>query len=88
MGQLIPPDCACRPCRRPAVATLTGKAFFPGLMSGPFKHGLAFAFSFSAFLYVLAALASWRGGMRRASEADPAARPAPEPSGNTVRSQG
>ena len=31
-------------------------------MSGPFKHGLVFAFTFSAILYLVAAFASWRGG--------------------------
>jgi hypothetical protein len=87
MGQLIPPDVlhALPPAD---AATLTGKSFFPGLMSGPFKHGLAFAFSFSALLYVLAALASWRGGMRVAQETEPALRAAPEPSGRAVGSEG
>jgi hypothetical protein len=83
MGQLIPPD-VLHALPAASVATLTGKSFFPGLMSGPFKHGLAFAFSFSAFLYVLAALASWRGGMRRASEAERVT----EPSGRPLRSEG
>jgi len=44
-----------------SIDTLTGHAFFPGLMSGPFKHGLVFAFTFSAILYLIAAFASWRG---------------------------
>jgi MFS family permease len=87
MGQLIP--AAVLQALPPAnAAMLTGKAFFPGLMSGPFKHGLAFAFSVSALLYGLAALASWRGGMRRPAEAEPAARPAAEPSGRPVASEG
>jgi hypothetical protein len=46
------------------AATLTGHVFFPELMSGPFKHGLVFAFTFSAILYLIAALASWLGGGR------------------------
>jgi MFS family permease len=75
MGQLIPPD-VLHALPAASVARLTGSQFFPGLMSGPFKHGLAFAFSFSALLYVLAALASWRGGMRAADDTEPAARPA------------
>ena len=64
MGELIPPDVlhALPPA---SLATLTGKTFFPGLISGPFKHGLMFAFSFSAALYLLAAAASWRGSMAR-----------------------
>lgn len=57
------------------VATLTGHEFFPSLMAGPFKHGLLFAFTFSALLYVLAAFASWRGG-----QGDDAPEAAGEPS--------
>jgi MFS family permease len=69
MGQLIP--AAVLHALPPGnAATLTGKVFFPALMSGPFKHGLAFAFSFSALLYGLAGLASWRGGMRAAREVE------------------
>ncbi|MEJ0050207.1 MAG: MFS transporter [Methylovirgula sp.] len=61
MGELIPADVlhALPPA---SVATLTGNTFFPGLMSEPFKHGLIFAFSFSAILYLIAAVATWRGG--------------------------
>ncbi len=64
MGELIPAEVlhALPPAN---AAALTGKMFFPGLMSAPFKHGLMFAFSFSALLYLVAALASWRGGMQR-----------------------
>jgi MFS family permease len=61
MGQLIPAD-VLQALPSDAVATLTGKTFFPELMSGPFKHGLVFAFTFSALLYLVAAAASWRGG--------------------------
>jgi hypothetical protein len=42
---------------------LTGKAFFPDLISGPFHHGLIVVFSAAAVLSLLAALASLlRGG--------------------------
>ena len=58
-----------------SAAVLTGPALFPGLMAGPFKHGLVFAFSFSVLLYLVVAAASWRGGSHRAPEADPARRP-------------
>jgi MFS family permease len=61
MGELIPAS-VLQTLPPASVATLTGKAFFPGLMSAPFKHGLLFAFTFSALLYLLAALCSWRGG--------------------------
>ena len=83
MGQLIPPQ-VLHALPAANAAALTGKEFFPGLMSGPFKHGLAFAFSVSALLYVAAAVASWRGGMRPPAEAEPASRAA-EPAGEPAR---
>jgi len=66
MGELIPAGVlhALPPAN---AAMLTGKTFFPGLMSVPFMHGLLFAFSFSAILYLVAALASWRGARRVAA---------------------
>jgi MFS family permease len=60
MGELIPPA-VLHALPPESIAALTGKTFFPGLMSAPFKHGLVFAFSFSALLYLAAAAASWRG---------------------------
>jgi hypothetical protein len=43
--------------------TLTGREFFPHLISAPFHHGLVVVFSVAAALSVLAALASLaRGG--------------------------
>jgi MFS family permease len=68
MGELIPPA-VLHALPPDSIAALTGKEFFPGLMSAPFKHGLMFAFSFSALLNLLAAFASWRGGSRVAPEA-------------------
>ena len=58
----------------PAAArqTLTGREFFPGLISGPFQHGLVIVFALAAVLSVLAALASALRGARPA--------PAPTPS--------
>jgi len=44
------------------AATLTGKTFFPNLISGPFHFGLVIAFSASVALCALAALASWWAG--------------------------
>ncbi|HEY4192019.1 MAG TPA: MFS transporter, partial [Mesorhizobium sp.] len=68
MGELIPANVlAALPAQ--SVATLTGNTFFPDLMAGPFKHGLVFAFSFSAILYVIAAITSWLGGDRVAGAA-------------------
>jgi MFS family permease len=37
---------------------ITGKTFFPNLISGPFVQGLRFAFTLSLGLYILAAVAS------------------------------
>ena len=44
------------------AATVTGKTFFPALISGPFHHGLVVAFTASAALCALAGTASlWAG---------------------------
>jgi hypothetical protein len=48
---------------RGQAAYLTGRTFFPQLISGPFIHGLRIAFTASAVMCVIAAVASWlRGG--------------------------
>ena len=45
------------------ASVLTGRAFFPNLLSVPFSSGLHVAFTFSAFVCLVAAAASWsRGG--------------------------
>ena len=41
---------------------ITGKTFFPNLISEPFIDGLRIAFSFSFILCIMAAWASWRRG--------------------------
>jgi hypothetical protein len=43
-------------------ATVTGHAFFPGLISGPFHHGLAIVFTFALIMCLIAAAASWLRG--------------------------
>jgi len=50
----------------PVVAQrlITGREFFPGLIAAPFHHGLSIVFGFSAFLAVLAGLASLLRGSR------------------------
>jgi MFS family permease len=63
MGELIPPA-VLHSLPADSISVLTGKAFFPGLMSAPFKHGLMYAFSFSAILYLVAAGASWMGSIK------------------------
>jgi hypothetical protein len=47
-------------------AALTGRDFFPALLSGPFHRGLIVVFSVSAALSVLAGLASLLRGKRQA----------------------
>jgi len=59
---------------------LTGREFFPHLISGPFHEGLLVVFSVSAALSVLAALASLLRGGRYAYVRIPAADKLPLPS--------
>ena len=67
----------------PAAArqTITGREFFPDLISGPFQHGLVVVFALATALTVLAALASALRGGRHVPPPDSAqaagARPAP-----------
>jgi MFS family permease len=70
---------------------ITGKAFFPHLISGPFMHGLRIAFTASVVMCLIAAWTSWmRGGkyvhededtnaFGAPSEADADVERAPEP---------
>jgi hypothetical protein len=55
----LPPDRA---------AHLTGKRFFPGVVSGPFKGGLAIAFAASLAMCLVAAAACWLRGGRHAED--------------------
>jgi len=61
-----------------ARRTLTGREFFPALISGPFQHGLIIVLAFAAALSALAAVASALRGTRPA--AAPAARDEVRPS--------
>jgi EmrB/QacA subfamily drug resistance transporter len=61
MGELIPAD-ALHALSAAQQATVTGKEFFPSLLSGPFMVGIKIAFTISMLLYLGAALASWLGG--------------------------
>jgi MFS family permease len=47
-----------------AAATITGRSFFPQLISGPFQTGLHEAFVFAIVACLVAAAASWRRGSR------------------------
>jgi MFS family permease len=70
-----------------AAATITGRAFFPQLISGAFRTGLHEAFAFAIVACLLAALASWWRGSRSVEGEAPAIeepadgdrRPHPEP---------
>jgi MFS family permease len=54
------------------AATITGRGFFPRLISSPFRNGLHQAFVFAIAACLIAAVASWsRGGPVVAPEADP-----------------
>jgi len=44
------------------VAVLTGRQFFPNLISGPFHHGLMFVFTAAAFMSIAGATVSWLRG--------------------------
>ncbi len=63
------------------AAYLTGRGFFPALISGPFSHGLTVAFGFAIAACVVAAIASWlRGGKYVYREPQPSdAVPTPQP---------
>jgi hypothetical protein len=55
---------------------ITGRSFFPGLISGPFGQGLTKAFDFAAIVCVLGAVASLlRGGKYHHQEAGTPALP-------------
>jgi MFS family permease len=52
-------------------ATVTGRTFFPSVISGPFQTGLRAALDFAIVMSVLAAAASWvRGGKYHHTEPD------------------
>jgi EmrB/QacA subfamily drug resistance transporter len=57
-------------------AVITGHAFFPSLISGPFHHGLSVVFTFALAMCLVAAGASWlRGGpAARAGDGEAASR--------------
>ena len=54
------------------AAALTGREFFPQLISGPFADGLHQAFTFALLVCLVAAVASWSRG-KRVSVEEPAA---------------
>jgi hypothetical protein len=62
------------------VATLTGKEFFPQLISGPFQHGLFAAFLAALIMTVVGAVASALQGKEQVADlVEPIGAPAPGP---------
>jgi MFS family permease len=55
------------------AATLTGKSFFPHLISEPFHSGLVVVFTAAAVMMVIGAAASWVNPGRSADDTDPSA---------------
>jgi MFS family permease len=74
----LPPDQA---------AYLTGRSFFPQLISGPFADGLAAAFWFAVIACLVAAVASWFAGAdpRRGVPAEPVGAEVAAAGGELVR---
>ena len=69
IGQLLGPAVHHLPA---ANATyLTGRSFFPSLMSGPFALGLDEAFDFAIVACLIAAGASWLRGGRYVHDMEP-----------------
>jgi len=57
------------------VATLTGRTFFPNLISGPFHHGLMIVFTAAALMALIGAAVSWMRGKKPELELSSAAEP-------------
>jgi hypothetical protein len=54
------------------VAVLTGRQFFPNLISGPFHHGLMIVFTAAAVMSIAGATVSWLRGKPVSAEQDAA----------------
>ena len=63
MGKLIPQD-VLTSLPKENSDMLTGKTFFPDLISEPFKTGLHYTLFLSMILCLIAAVASWSRGKR------------------------
>ncbi|HXP20247.1 MAG TPA: MFS transporter [Streptosporangiaceae bacterium] len=60
--ELLAPTGVLRHLPARNVAVLTGKQFFPQLISGPFHHGLVIVFSMAMTVLIIAAIAALRHG--------------------------
>jgi MFS family permease len=78
LAQLLGPSGVLKTLPAHSSATLTGKEFFPHLISGPFHHGLVVVFAAAAIMMLIAAIASVVMPKRAQQEADNAAMNAAE----------
>jgi hypothetical protein len=68
MEKLVPPQALDAP--GVDKATITGKRFFPELISDPFEHGIRIAFTMSMVMFLVAAVASYLRGPARPGTED------------------
>jgi hypothetical protein len=64
VANLLAPSGLLRALPAKNVATLTGREFFPTLISGPFHHGLMIVFTAAALMAVCGAAVSWLRGKK------------------------
>jgi len=69
IGSLLGPSGVLGHLPAASVATLTGKQFFPHLISGPFHDGLVLVFSVAAAMMVVGAVAAYFSGGPPTSDA-------------------
>jgi MFS family permease len=62
VGSLLAPSGVLDTLPKHNADVLTGKTFFPHLMSGPFHHGLVIVFLTAAAMSLVGAIASWAAG--------------------------
>lgn len=67
MSKLVPPQ-VLQSLPKENQDVITGKEFFPNLISKPFMNGLSIAFGFSAVLYVIGAVASWYADSKKGED--------------------
>jgi MFS family permease len=70
IGNLLGPSGVLKKLSASHAATLTGKSFFPHLISAPFHHGLVIVFTTATTMALIAALASFLRGKHRAPQAE------------------
>ena len=75
IGHLLAPSGVLHTLTPTQVGTLTGKNFFPQLVSGPFHHGLVTVFTAAAIMAAIAALASLLRGSSASRKSVRAAAP-------------